>query len=390
MINKLFTFFLFAVILLASACSDDSTASGITIRVASFNIQNLTTASLNTTTHTTVLKAAAIIKQIKPDILILNEIDHDYDNLDKGYDYNARLLVQNYLDYGPNPISYTYSYAAPNNTGISSGIDLNGNGTAATNEGQNGYGDDCYGYGDYRGQYSMAILSRYPIVTENIRTFQKFLWKDLPGNSMPTESHWTNAIIQTNFRLSSKSHWDIPVLINGRTVHFLLSHPTPPSFDSAPIYHNRRRNYDEIKFWAHYISNDNRLIDDNGTAGGLTNGTPFVICGDLNSYPNSTTLNWDGNLAINQLLNNPAIIDSGEYMTSSGGAAGKTTGAPKYYERSTATWGDGARVDYLLPSAGTGITGGGVYWPLQTEDAAGYANATGASDHRLVWLDLKY
>jgi hypothetical protein len=33
------------------------------------------------------------------------------------------------------------------------------------------------------------------------------------------------------FRLSSKSHWDVPIVIGRKTVHFLVSHPTPPVFD---------------------------------------------------------------------------------------------------------------------------------------------------------------
>ena len=38
------------------------------------------------------------------------------------------------------------------------------------------------------------------------------------------------------FRLSSKSHWDVPLSIGGRTVHFLVSHPTPPVFDDPPFF----------------------------------------------------------------------------------------------------------------------------------------------------------
>ena len=33
------------------------------------------------------------------------------------------------------------------------------------------------------------------------------------------------------FRLSSKSHWDVPLRVGGEVVHFLVSHPTPPVFD---------------------------------------------------------------------------------------------------------------------------------------------------------------
>ena len=54
-------------------------------------------------------------------------------------------------------------------------------------------------------------------------------------------------------RLSSKSHWDVPVKVGGHTVHVLASHPTPPTFDGEED-RNGRRNHDEIRFWADYVS----------------------------------------------------------------------------------------------------------------------------------------
>ena len=40
---------------------------------------------------------------------------------------------------------------------------------------------DAYGYGAFPGQYGMLVLSRFPFDLDNVRTFQKFLWKDMPG-----------------------------------------------------------------------------------------------------------------------------------------------------------------------------------------------------------------
>ena len=57
---------------------------------------------------------------------------------------------------------------------------------------------------------------------------------------------------QAVLRLSCKIHWDVPVQIGSETVHFLVSHPTPPAFD-GPEDRNGRRNHDEIRFWADYI-----------------------------------------------------------------------------------------------------------------------------------------
>jgi hypothetical protein len=58
-------------------------------------------------------------------------------------------------------------------------------------------------------------------------------------------------------------------------------------------------------------------------------------------------------------------------------------------ERATAAWLGGRRVDYLLPSVGLEVTGGGVFWPAAADDPEGHALAEAASDHRLAWLDLR-
>ena len=42
-------------------------------------------------------------------------------------------------------------------------------------------------------------------------------------------------------------------ILDNKVVHFLVSHPTPPVFD-GPEDRNGTRNFDEIRFWADYIS----------------------------------------------------------------------------------------------------------------------------------------
>ena len=113
------------------------------------------------------------------------------------------------------------------------------------------------------------------------------------------------------FRLSSKSHWDIPIRFNGRLIHILAAHPTPPVFD-GPEDLNGRRNHDEIRFWVDYVTpgRGDYIYDDNETAenpsGGLRKGAKFVIVGDYNADP------LDGDTtsgAANQLLANLQIQD---------------------------------------------------------------------------------
>ena len=73
----------------------------------------------------------------------------------------------------------------------------------------------------------------------------------MPGNLIPTPFYSPDEV--EILRLSSKSHWDVPIQIGKKVVHFLVSHPTPPVFD-GPEDRNGRRNHDEIRFWADYIS----------------------------------------------------------------------------------------------------------------------------------------
>ena len=85
-----------------------------------------------------------------------------------------------------------------------------------------------------------------------------------------------------NLRLSSKSHWDVPIDVNGKTIHILASHPTP-GFD-GPEDRNGKRNSDELRFWYDYIRNQQAdyIYDDKGKRGGLE-GQRFVLAGDLNA-----------------------------------------------------------------------------------------------------------
>ncbi len=119
---------------------------------------------------------------------------------------------------GAEAIRYPYHFCAPSNTGIDSGFDLDGDGAL-------GGPGDAFGYGLFPGQYGMVVFSMYPIDRAGTRTFQRFLWRDMPGALLP-DRH--TAKEKELLRLSSKSHWDVPIMIGEKRVHFLASHPTPP------------------------------------------------------------------------------------------------------------------------------------------------------------------
>ncbi|NEP86734.1 MAG: S8 family serine peptidase [Okeania sp. SIO2C2] len=219
---------------------------------------------------------AEIIQRVNPDVLLVNEFDFDSDGT------AAQLFRDNYLEVsqnGVNPVEYPFVYFAPSNTGISSGFDLDNNEEIVTTPGESGYGNDAFGFGNFPGQFGMVLYSKYPIIEEEVRTFQNFLWKDMPGALLPDnldtpEPHdWYSEEELEVFRLSSKSHWDVPINVNGEIVHVLVSHPTPPVFDGEED-RNGRRNHDEIRFWGDYITpgEGDYIYDDAGNFGGLNPG----------------------------------------------------------------------------------------------------------------------
>jgi predicted extracellular nuclease len=360
------------------------------LRFASYNISfNRANAGdlindLATPDNTQARAVAEIIQRVRPDVLLLNEFDFD----ERGE--AVKLFQSNYLwqsQNGTQPIRYRHVYLAPSNTGIASGYDLDNNGTVS------GPGD-AQGFGNFPGQYGMLVLSRYPIDRPHVRTFQNFLWKDMPDSMLPTD--WYGADERAVLRLSSKSHWDIPIKVKGRVIHVLASHPTPPVFD-GPEDRNGRRNHDEIRFWIDYIGGKNYMYDDRGCTGGLPAGASFVIMGDLNADPNDG--DSTGEPAVKLLAS--AAINTDIIPVSVGGAQAslRQGGANELHlggaDFDTADFADGStgnlRTDYVLPSRNLEMLGAGVFWPSDLDPLFRLVGdyPFPASDHRLVWIDLK-
>ncbi|MDO3386093.1 endonuclease/exonuclease/phosphatase family protein [Gilvimarinus sp. SDUM040013] len=317
-----------------------------------------------------IANIAAIIQQVRPDILLLNEFDRTANP-----EQTIELFQQHYLNAGLNPIEFPYRYSAPVNTGELFPMDLNGDGNISRPA-------DTYGFGFFPGHYGMLILSRYPIALDRVRTFAKFKWKDMPAALAPkiNGKPFYSAAQWQEMRLSSKSHWDVPVLIGDREIHLLASHPTPPVFDGAED-RNGRRNHDEIRLWFDYISGQaDYLYDDVGERGSLTEGQSFVIAGDLNA----SATEGDGHRVImQQLLSHPKIQDPAP--TSVGGEQARPDQQGSEYH--TAAW--GMRADYVLPSSDLSIVGSGVFWPaLDDAQHELVKSRRASSDHRLVWVDI--
>jgi endonuclease/exonuclease/phosphatase family metal-dependent hydrolase len=135
---------------------------------------------------------------------------------------------------------------------------------------------------------------------------------------------------------------------------------------------NKRRNFDEIRFWADYIADESYIVDDANRPGGLGPREAFVILGDLNADPDEGSSFKD---PIERFLLTNRRVESGSVPRSDVAIEGLDDDD---------TSGFGLRVDYVLPSRGVGVLGSGVWravpdaWPEFP------------SDHFPVWADLRF
>lgn len=310
---------------------------------------------------------AAVIQKLQPDVLLVMDFDHDFGQ-------RAAMAFRDLLSDGAAGVDYPYIFSPNQNVGVQSGHDLNGNGK--TNEAA-----DALGYGRFRGDGGMILFSRFQIDTDAAQDFSSALWADfdwavLPKN--PDETPFPTVAAQAVMRLSSKAHWDVPIILpDGRRIHVLANHSSPPVFD-GPEDANGLRNHDEAAFWLHYLAGGKATED-------------FVIMAGLNADPRD----GDGahevvrNLTQSIYLQDPLPRSVGSAQADQGGV-NTTHQSPAEFD--TVDWRDDSagnlRVEYVLPSAGLTILDSGVFWPASDDPDAALIELAETS-HRLVWVDVE-
>ena len=373
----------------------------VTLRVATFNINDVRSCDLENADHPRLKRLAEVIQRIRPNVILLNEIAYDGPG-SPGFregqtpGRNGQRFVDLYLTApqaeGLSPIRYR-AFMAPVNTGIASGFDLDNNARvvniypppgkslddgspAPEPERARDYGGDCWGYGSFPGQYGMCLLvdERLAIQEADVRTFRLFPWDYMHAPLFPmleSGNPWYDDEERKYFRISSKSHWDIPVKFpSGAVIHFLCSHPTPPVFD-GPEKRNAKRNRDEIRFWADYISRREYFVDDRNVGGPIDLDASFVILGDLNADPEKgdSLDNPIGNILFGTRGLNSAVTPRSEIEV------------PDLAATDTAFF--KLRVDYVLPSTDLGIAAAGIWREPPTTGSGPFP-----SDHFPVWMEL--
>jgi hypothetical protein len=330
-----------------------SPANATPLRIATYNAElsargpGLALQALRRGGDPAQLAAAQVLTALNADVLLLTGIDFDL----RGETLSAFAAKIT----GP---PYPYLLALRPNTGVATGLDLDGNGRF-------GEPRDAMAYGEFAGQAGMALLSRLPIDTAHIRDFSAVLWQDLPQTLAPTGTPATQ-------RLSTSGHYEVPVILpDGRRLRLLAYYATPPVFD-GPEDRNGRRNHDETAFWLRLLTGQLPMPPPE---------PPFVLLGQSNLDP----IDGEGlRDAIQALLQLPQLQDpeprghaTAPKPQQSDDSALDTALYPKI---------GGLRVEVVLPSRDLTIAAAGVLRP--SPDDALAAVLTQASRHWPVWVDL--
>ncbi|MEJ8561451.1 endonuclease/exonuclease/phosphatase family protein [Yoonia sp. GPGPB17] len=285
-----------------------------------------------------------VIAHISPDVLVLTDFDFDRDS----------IALDQFADgFGA---SYPHYFALHPNAGIATGLDLDGNGRL-------GDARDAQGYGRFAGDGGMAILSRFPVVDDQVSDLSMTLWRDLPGATLPQKdgAPFLSDNAQDILRLSSTGHWIVPIALpDGKPLSVMAFSATPPVFD-GPEDMNGLRNRDELRLWEVVLDGAYGAVPDS-----------FAITGNANLDPRD----GDGiSGAMASFLQHPRLQDP-------------------LPGQDTVDWPEDGpgdlRVSYVLPSVDWRVTDAGVFWPASDDPERALIGDDGltAGPHRLVWVDI--
>ena len=315
------------------------------LRFGQFNIRDLTMEKLRDPGNRQAAAAAKIIKKFSPDVLSIDEMEADPGA--------PAAFIENFLMKGEDAADYPFFYVGQTNSGIQTGLP---------------YPYDYKGFGRFRGQYGIALLSRQEIDYEGIINLKDFHWRSLAESYLQAAGSQSIECPE-DFPLWSTAFLDIPIKIGsegGHALHAVLLHPTVPMKD----YINPWRNADQLVFLKNHIDG---LAMKNG--GGL----PFVVMGDLNADPDSgigiaeaaKRLFWDENIICRKTDQNTFL--------EGGGVEPPMEENPALLQ---------ARLDYILPSSRHfKLNGPFVFAPRGT---SWWPVARRASDHFFVYADCEF
>jgi len=358
------------------------------VRMGHFNVRECSTDKIVDPNDQQLTAAADIIARFAPDIVGLNELQYDIANLPMSGMPGAPMpSTPGAFDGGAENARRMADLVQANNAEVEF-VDtlttLGNSGFYWTGDtmGQNSF--VLRGWGEWRGRHNTGVMSRYPILKDQVRIITDFAWEDLPDNKIAEIEAATGIIVPSGFPLFEKSLNIVPIQVEDQVLYLVMLHTVPPAFD--PI--NPYRNHDELHGLALFLDGQLPGIEP------LPADAKFIVMGDLNADPED----GDGSIAgaIQQVIEHPAVVG---WFPSGAGFKGQNGQYNTYL--SGCGYDDGTTVqdpadkwqmqlDYMLPSTNIGTPlEGAVFWPDHMENRPDFDLACHASDHRFVYADIE-
>jgi alkaline phosphatase D len=353
---------------------DGGSATGH-VRVGTYNIEILSSRKLDTPGEPQVAAALEVIARASPDILAIQELQYDLQAgetpgaIDEAN--NARRFAD-LIDGVDETGGYDHTLIVLGHSGFDwSGYDP-------------GVHDPYFGPGATPpGLFNVAVISRHPILVDQVELIIDLAWTDLPESSVSVLEATTGVVVPAGFPLFWTGLLVAPMDLGDEILYLVVLHTTPPHRGDI----HKHRNLDQLTGL--------RLLVDGALPGyedALPSDARFVLVGDWNADGD----HGDGfPEAIQQLLEHPRITP---FQPTGAGTVGLSP--EKNTTASVCGEGDGLdaadpatgmqfQLDYVLPSAnlGASITGGMFYPDFETEPDD-WALACAASNHMLLWADL--
>lgn len=358
----------------------------VRVRMGHWNIKELGTAKLLEDAHSPQLQAMAeILARFQPDFLSVNELQFDIENVpDQGLPgapagtlpgnacegRNGRRLADRLHELQPT-LEYDYTVVAMGNSGVP---------FVTTEE----VSDEFHVRPDeYLGRYSLGLLSRYPILHDQVRVLHDLAWSALPGNRIDRIREELGIEVPEGYWLFEKAIVVVPIDVQGITLYVVLLHPMTSGFSDM----NPHRNHDELRALTLWLSGE---LDAPGWEP-LPEDARFILVGDFNIDPEDGAGDPD---SIAQVLANPRVV--AYFPESAGGTKGTNPRRNSFL--SGCGNADGhlptnvksklqLQLDYMLPSATIGQpVASEIFFPPYP--SADWTLACRASDHRFVYEDL--
>lgn len=417
-----------AVVLGLAGCGGSSGSSDFSgdIRFATYHV-DMEYSDFNTALSETasgnvqrLQNVAEVIQIANADVLLLTGISGADGSGNDGYRYSAlNQFLDSYVgvaqDADVKAVEYRYVYMAQSNSGIPVLEDIDRDGSAAGT-----LPGDAVGYGNYWGQKSFAILSKYQLDTNGVRNFRELKWSAVPGVTEPKDASGANWFTHDTWQqmpLLNSNFIDIPLsLPDGRKIQLMATYlETPKEIDSSD--RGYQRNSAQLSFIAdylgegadHYIVNDK--TDSGQRTGGYDDSRPFVLLGNFyNDHEGAWAVDAEGkpsyvgdSSAMRSLVNSSSL----NRFTGVNWEAPTTQAAVDYAKTTQSThdmpeiWTslDGIRSDYIMLERQLNYSGQGIVWEqvggdnealfyLRDGDGNLVNDADASSSHRLVWMDV--